>query len=75
MAVDDQVLQKILENWIHSFSKQKVVDVIFQSKGSNPKPRHKHISPLTYPEKEVTVESWAKQRHFQIMKIKYIAGE
>ena len=35
--------------------------VIFYSKGSNPKPRHKHISPLTYPKKEVTVESWAKQ--------------
>ena len=32
-------------------------------KGSNPKPRYKHISPLTYPEKEVTVESWAKQQH------------
>ena len=31
--------------------------VIFQSKGSNPKPHQKHISPLTYPEKEVTVES------------------
>ena len=26
-------------------------------KGSNPKSRHKHISLLTYPEKEVTVES------------------
>ncbi len=37
-----------------------LVAVIFQSKGSNSKPRHKHISPLTYPEKEVTVELCAK---------------
>ena len=36
---------------------KKEKGVIIQSKGSNPKPYHKHISPLTYPEKEVTVES------------------
>ena len=40
---------------MHFIKKEK--GVIFQSKGSNPKPRHKHISPLTYPEKEVTVKS------------------
>ena len=42
---------------------KKEKSVIFQSKGSNPKPRHKHISPLTYPEKELTIDSWAKQQH------------
>ena len=46
---------------MHIIKKEK--GIIFQSKGSNPKPRRKHISPLTYPEKEVTVESRVKQRH------------
>ena len=40
---------------MHFIKKEK--GVIFQSKGSNPKPRHKYISPLTYLEKEVTIES------------------
>ena len=43
---------------MHFNNKEK--GVLFQSKGSDPKPRHKHISPLTYPEKDVAVESWAK---------------
>ena len=40
---------------IHFIKKEK--GVIFQSKGSNPESRYKHVSLVSYPEKEVTVES------------------
>ena len=66
--LSSEVLQDVnyfptsFDGWLANVFVQ-VDTVIFQSKGSYPKPRHKYISPLTYPEKGVTAESWAKQWH------------